>query len=84
MRVVGKNVITYMNSLNKTASMEKTNNKGEWSELLAFFRILFEQQILLSDKDLQPIGNYFKVSKVTGRDINLDFLLITKDRIEVV
>ena len=84
-RAVGKNVATYMNSLNDSyISMKKTNNKGEWSELLTFFRILSEQQIWLADKDLQPTGDYFKVAKVTGRNINLDFLLTTKDRIEVV
>ena len=82
---VGKNVITYMNSLDSNRTiMKKTKNKGEWSELLCFIKILAEQQILLSDENLEPTGNYFNVTKVTGKNINLDFLLINKDRVAVL
>ena len=85
---VGKNIIAYMSSLNSSSSnsveMKKTKNKGEWSELLAFIRILHEQKILLSDKNLKPTGDYFQVNKITGNNINLDFLLTAKDRIEIV
>ena len=84
-KAVGKNVITYMNSLDSDRTiMKKTKNKGEWSELLCFIKILAEQQILLSDENLKPTGNYFNVTKVTGKNINLDFLLINKDRVEVL
>ena len=84
-RAVGNNIISYMSSLNRNPTkMKKTKNKGEWSELLAFIRILFEQKILLSDKDLNPTGSYFKVTKVTGKNIDLDFLLTSQAQIEVV
>ncbi len=84
-KAVGKNVAVYMNSLNNNqTTMKKTNNKGEWSELLTFSRILSEQQILLADKNLKPTGNYFKVTKVTGKNIDLDFLLINQDQIMII
>ena len=84
-RAVGKNIISYMSSLNSNpVTMKKTKNKGEWSELLAFVRILAEQKILLADKDLNPTGNYFNVTKVTGKNIDLDFLLTSQAQIEVV
>ena len=82
-KAVGKNVITYMNSLDSNeTSMKKTKNKGEWSELLTFIRILSEQKILLADEHLNPTGNYFKVTKVTGENIKLEFLLTSKNKIE--
>lgn len=84
-KAVGRNVITYMNSLNSNQTiMKKNKNKGEWSELLTFIRILVEQQILLSDETLNPTSNFFKVTKVTGKNINLDFLLTNKDQIEIL
>ena len=84
-RTVGKNAISYMNSLSgNPVIMKKTKNKGEWSELLAFIKILSEQKILLSDENLNPTENYFNVTKVTGKNIDLDFLLTSKTRIEIV
>ncbi|MEL7074585.1 MAG: HpaII family restriction endonuclease [Cyanobacteria bacterium J06648_1] len=84
-RAVGNSLIIYMNSLNnEPVNLKKTKNKGEWSELLAFVRILAEQKIFLADLNLEPTGNYFKVNKVTCRNINLDFILATQDTLEVV
>ena len=80
-RVVGKNVIDYMNSLNSNRTIKRTKNKGEWSELYAFVKILAEQQILLSDENLEFTSNYFQVNKVTGKNINLEFLAVARDRL---
>ncbi len=83
-KAVGENVITYMNSLDSDRKiMKKTRNKGEWSELLTFIRILVEQQILLSNENLEPTRNYFNVTKVTGNNINLDFILINNERVKI-
>ena len=63
-RAVGRNVISYMNGLkSEQKKMKNKQNKGEWSELLAFVRILAEQKIILSDADLQAIENE-KISKI--------------------
>lgn len=84
-RAVGKNIITYMSSLESNQiEMKKTKNKGEWSELLTFIRILLEQRILLSDENLNPTGGYFKVTKVTGKNINLEFLLINQNQVKII
>ncbi len=84
-RAVGKNIITYMNSLESNQiEMKKTKNKGEWSELLTFIRILLEQRIILSDESLNPTGSYFKVTKVTGKNINLEFLLINQNQVKII
>jgi DNA (cytosine-5)-methyltransferase 1 len=84
-KAVGENMITYMNNLNNNPlNLKKTKNKGEWSELLAFVKILVEQKISLSDVNLEQTGNYFKVTKVTGKNIDLNFLITGQDQIEIV
>jgi DNA (cytosine-5)-methyltransferase 1 len=84
-QAVGENAIIYMNNLNNNPlNLKKSKNKGEWSELLAFVKILVERQISLSDINLEPTGNYFKVTKVTGKNIDLDFLITGQDQIEII
>ena len=84
-KAVARNIVSYMNSLEaKQCNMTKKQNKGEWSELLAFVRILTEQKIILSNENLEPTQNYFKVNRVTGKNIDIDFLLVDQDKIEVV
>jgi len=86
-KAVAQNVASYMNSkISKQhhLNMTRKQNKGEWSELLAFVRILAEQKIILSNENLELTENYFKVNKVTGKNIDLDFLLVSKDEIKIV
>ena len=84
-KAVGKKVISYLNSLeSRQQNMTGKKNKGEWSELLAFIRIIAEQKIILSNENLEPTENYFKVNRITGKNIDLDFLLVNRDEIEVV
>ena len=84
-KAVGKNVVTYMNGLRSTnVNMKKTKNKGEWSELFTFVKIIAEQQILLANENLEPTGSYFKVNKVTGNNIDLDFFIIDREQIAII
>lgn len=76
---VGKKIIKYMFILEKrNKNMKKTNNKGEWTELYTFTKLLLEQKLLLSDKDLNPTGDIFKIKKVTTQNLNLNFELISQ------
>ncbi|CAA6805343.1 MAG: DNA-cytosine methyltransferase (EC [uncultured Sulfurovum sp.] len=84
-KCVGHNLIEYMNNLdNKGKQMKKTNNKGEWTELYTFIKILLEQRLVLSDKDLNPTGEYFKVNKVTTENLELDFIPLSEFSIKSV
>jgi DNA (cytosine-5)-methyltransferase 1 len=84
-KAVSKNLIDYMNILNKKrTTMKKTNNKGEWTELFAFIKILHEQRLYLCDKDLEPIGDYFKVNKVTTKNIDLEFIPLNEFKVNTV
>jgi DNA (cytosine-5)-methyltransferase 1 len=84
-KAVGSKVIEYMNNLNnKGKSMNKTNNKGEWSELFAFIKILLEQKLLLSDKDLNPTGDFFKINKITTENLDLEFIPLSDLKIKSI
>ena len=82
---IGRNIIDYMNTLNtKDIKMKTTHNKGEWSELLLFIKLLGEQQLFLADSDLNAKTDFFNVHKVTTHNLELDFLILDKSSIEIV
>lgn len=81
---VGRNVIVYMNTLNnKGNAMKITHNKGEWSELLLFIKLLAEQQLFLADSDLIPKTDYFNIHKVSTQNLDLEFFILDKSSIEI-
>lgn len=71
---VGKKVIEYMFRLQKRENnMKKTKNKGEWTELYTFVKLLLEKRLPLSDKDLNPTDEAFLVQKVTTQNLDVSF-----------
>jgi len=84
-KAVGSNLVSYMNNLNQKGKlMKKTKNKGEWTELFTFIKILLEQKLLLSDKDLNTTGDYFKVNKITTENLDLDFVPLSDIKIKSI
>ena len=85
---VGSQMLSYLKTLNNNNSlntqMKKTKNKGEWTELLVFIKLLAEQKLHLSDKDLNQKIDFFNVSKITTRNLDLDFFIINDKTIKAV
>jgi DNA (cytosine-5)-methyltransferase 1 len=82
---VGRNLISYMNTLNNKDNMTKiTHNKGEWSELLLFIKLLAEQQLFLADSDLNPKTDFFNIHKVSTQNLDLEFFVLDKSSIEII
>ncbi len=82
---IGLNLVTYMNTLNTHhIEMQTKHNKGEWSELLLFVKLLAEQQLFLADSDLNAKADFFDIHKVTTKNLNLDFFIVDKSNIEIV
>lgn len=74
-----------MNNLNKKGkTMKKSKNKSEWTELFTFIKLLLEQKLLLSDKDLNPTGDYFKINKITTENLYLDFVPLSDIKIKSI
>lgn len=75
-------MILYMNSLNNTEDdMGKAKNKGEWTELFSFIKILHDKKIILADKNLNHTKNFFNVSKVSTLNIKNSCILTNDDTV---
>lgn len=82
-QAVAENILNYMESLDMPKSeIKKTKNKGEWSELLVFVKLLQEQKIFLSDSELNAKSDYFDISKVSTNNLPYDFIIIDKNTIQ--
>lgn len=77
---VGKQMICYLeNNIFKNKNniaMGNTYNKGEWSELVVFVKMLLEKKLVLADAELNPRNYHFKVDKVTTRNLNSSFHIL--------
>lgn len=73
---VAKNMLEHLKNLTpKKTTLKTTKNKGEWTELLVFIKLLLEKQLFLSDEKLNANTSYFKINKVTTHNLNIEFLL---------
>ncbi len=73
---VAKNMLNHLNSLTSMKSKTKpTKNKGEWTELLVFVKLLLDKQLYLSDSKLNETTNFLKINKITTHNLDIDFLL---------
>ena len=82
-REVSKQMLSHLKTLKPIEeNMIETKNKGEWTELLVFVKLLAEQKLFLSDKDLNKKVDSFNLKKVTTRNLDLDFYIIDKSTIQ--
>ncbi|MFN3489147.1 MAG: HpaII family restriction endonuclease [Emticicia sp.] len=81
---VAKNMLEHLKNLTpKKTTLKTTKNKGEWTELLVFIKLLLEKQLFLSDEKLNANTNYFKINKVTTHNLNIEFLLSNRSTITI-
>lgn len=75
-QAVAANMLEYINKLApKTITMKTTKNKGEWTELLVFIKLLIDKKLILADESLNPNNTFFRINKVTTHNLDLEFLL---------
>ena len=73
---VGKSMLGYLDKLTpKQENLKTTKNKGEWTELLVFIKLLIEKKLVLSDEKLNPNKTFFNINKITNHNLDLDFIL---------
>lgn len=82
-QIVADQLIKYLDTLSSNPIMKETKNKGEWTELLVFVKLLTEQKLHLSDKELNPKDAFFNIKKVTTQNLDLDFFIIDKSTIQL-
>lgn len=73
---VAKNILEHLKNLTpKRTTLKTTKNKGEWTELLVFIKLLLDKQLSLSDAKLNKNTNSLKINKVTTHNLDIEFLL---------
>jgi DNA (cytosine-5)-methyltransferase 1 len=73
---VAKNILGHLKNLTpKRTTLKTTKNKGEWTELLVFIKLLLDKQLSLSDAKLNKNTNSLKINKVTTHNLDIEFLL---------
>jgi len=73
---VAKNMLEHLENLTpKKTSLKTTKNKGEWTELLVFIKLLLDRKLSLSDEKLNENSNFLKINKVTTHNLDIEFLL---------
>ncbi|MRI62983.1 HpaII family restriction endonuclease [Ornithobacterium rhinotracheale] len=84
-QAVGKSVVKCMKTLEENRkkytldsekNMKKTKNKGEWTELYTFLKVLSEKKIHFGDKNKNKLEKEFiEISKVGNDNIDSEFFL---------
>ncbi len=59
----------------KNDLMNRTRNKGEWSELYTFLKLIVDKELVFSDEDLNPTDEKMSVNKVTTLNIKQEVKL---------
>lgn len=81
-KACGKVMLEHLQTITNTGrDMTSTKNKGEWTELYSFLKLLNDKKLLLADKDLNINNNFnhFNVTKVTTLNIEESFYLLEDD-----
>lgn len=82
---VGKNMLEHLKNLTPIrTTMKTTKNKGEWTELLVFIKLLLDRKLSLSDIKLNKSTNYLKINKVSTHNLNIEFLLLDFSTVVII
>ena len=74
-KVCAQSLLSHMNTLSPKKTNVCKRNKGEWTELLSFMKLINDEKLNLANKDLSKNGAYFNISKVTTKNIDYDCIL---------
>ena len=81
-KACGKVMLDHLQTITNTGEdMTSTKNKGEWTELYSFLKLINDKKLLLADKDLNINKNFnhFNVTKVTTLNIEESLYLLEDD-----
>lgn len=83
-RECGKTLLDYMSTLKIGADMNNTKNKGEWTELYSFLKIINDKKLFMADKYLETDkNNYLTVTKVSTLNIKQSCCLVSGNKVVV-
>ncbi|HEA3279073.1 TPA: HpaII family restriction endonuclease [Pasteurella multocida] len=73
----------FLEHINGENQVKNTKNKGEWTELYTFLKLLMDKKVHLADKNLNPKSDYLRVNKVTTLNIEQDCYLSENDTVKI-
>ena len=83
-KAVGSQMMHYLQILNNTdLNMKEAKNKGEWTRLLIFIKLIAEQKLFLSNPSLNITEEYLDIKKITPHNLDLEFFILDKSTIQV-
>lgn len=83
-RVCAESILEYLKIIeSRNYIMNETKNKGEWTELYSFFKLINDKKLVSADQALKATSNYFKVTKVTTLNITESCYLTNDDTVTV-
>lgn len=60
-------------------------NKGEWSEIYAFLKLIADGQLYAADKNLEKIPNlFYPIIKIIKREIEGDFAYVLNENVHII
>ena len=80
-KACAKSLLAHMKTLTSKDKTMSTKNKGEWTELLSFMKLINDEKLNLADKNLNKNGSYFNITKVTTKNIDYDCILNSDEKI---
>ena len=80
-KICAENLLAYMGTLKSKSDTMSKKNKGEWTELLSFIKLINDEKLNLADKNLEENGSYFNITKVTTKNIDYDCILESTGRL---
>jgi len=85
-KACGESMLNHLTTLtNVGGDMVNTKNKGEWSELYSFLKLINDKKLILGDENLKINNNidHFNVTKVTTLNIEESYYLEGDDIVSV-
>ena len=85
-KAYAKELIDYMHQLdnnNRQNTPEIKKNKGEWSELYTFLKLILDKKIYFSDSLLNTKDEFVQINQITNLNINETVKILSNGNYEV-
>ena len=86
-KAYAKEMIDYMHQLDKKANRQNTSeikkNKGEWSELYTFLKLILDKKIYFSDSLSNTKYDFVQINQITNLNLNETVKILSNGNYEV-
>lgn len=88
-RACGKSLIDYLKLLENNEKkninlLPQKQNKGEWTELYTFLKLLNDKKLYLANEYLEKNGDFFNVKKISTLNISNDYHLKEDSSVSII